>query len=122
MERIRRTRSRRAEAVWAGRPVREVVRQRRAQMLLHSYLYYSLDQPIVSDHQWQAWANELVEIQAKHGTTFGYHDDQFADWDASTGYHLKADDAIQDNARRVLAYEEKMREEQAPIRIRRARR
>ena len=34
-------------------------------MLVHSYLYYKLDNPIIDDDTWQKWANELAELQRK---------------------------------------------------------
>ena len=48
------------------RTVKEIIRQRRSQMLVHSYLYYRLDKPIISDDTWQKWANELAELQREN--------------------------------------------------------
>ena len=43
----------------------EKIRQRRRQMLVHSYIYYELDDSIISDAQWSKWAVELAELQKK---------------------------------------------------------
>lgn len=67
---------------------RERIRQRRAQLLIHSCLYYVFDEPIVSDSQWDAWALDLVKLHDLFGTTIGFYDEAFADWDGSTGFHL----------------------------------
>ena len=71
-------------------PVVELIRQRRAQMLIHSCLYYEMNESIVTDHQWQAWANELAKLQQDHPDkcVIGFYDDEFQDWDGSSGYHL----------------------------------
>ena len=74
----------------SGRPIAEVIKQRRAQMLVHSCIYYELDDNIVSDHQWQAWADELEKIQNEYPDeiNIGFFDWEFRDWDNSTGAHL----------------------------------
>ena len=72
----------------------ERIRQRRSQLMVHSYIYYKLCDSIVSDHQWQSWANELVKLQSDHGTEIGFYDDVFEDWDGSTGFHLPQDQWI----------------------------
>jgi len=71
-------------------PTVELIRRRRAQMLIHSCLYYELNESIVSDHQWQAWADELAELQQNHPDkcVIGFYDEEFKDWDGSSGYHL----------------------------------
>lgn len=59
-------------------------------MLVHSRLYYIDDAPIVTDGQWQKWANELRDLQAKYPelTKIGLYDDKFSDWTGDTGFHL----------------------------------
>ncbi len=86
----------------------EKVRQRRAQMLVHSYIYYRLNDSLVSDDAWQRWANELVELQ-KEIMTIGFYDEAFSDWDASTGYHLPQDDYVCYKADQLLRWREKTR-------------
>lgn len=62
--------------------------QRRSQMLTHCYLYYELDQPIISDDQWQRWALELADLQRAHPEPVGFYDKAFQDWTGETGFHL----------------------------------
>lgn len=68
----------------------EKIRQRRAQMLIHSYLYYVADDPIVSDDDWQKWANDLTDLQKKYPreSKIGFFDGEFSDWTGDTGMHL----------------------------------
>ena len=46
--------------------IEEKIRQRRSQMLIHSHIYYEMDDNIVDDHTWQRWADELAELQDKN--------------------------------------------------------
>lgn len=57
-------------------------------LLIHSYLYYVLDDPAVPDNVWQAWADELASINQD----VGFYDEAFKDWNGSTGYHLPFED------------------------------
>ena len=66
------------------------IKQRRLQMLIHSYLYYELNTNIVSDATWMKWAQELAELQNKYpeiSEVVEYSSD-FKDWDGSTGAFL----------------------------------
>jgi len=72
-----------------ARPVEELIRQRRAQMLVHSCIYYELNDNIISDHKWQAWADELEELQRNNpGIMIGFFDKEFEGWTGATGNHL----------------------------------
>ena len=70
--------------------IKTKIKQRRAQMLIHSCIYYELNDNIVSDHKWQAWADELEELQKKYPDCckLNFYDDNFKDWDGATGAHL----------------------------------
>ena len=46
--------------------VAEKIRQRRRQMLVHSFLYYELDSNIIDDYTWSKWGVELAELQKKY--------------------------------------------------------
>ena len=86
----------------------EKIKQRRAQMLIHSCIYYELNDNIVSDHQWQAWAFELEELQKKHPEhmNIGFYDKYFQDWDGATGNHLPHRDSwVYNKALRLLRIE-----------------
>ncbi len=70
--------------------IAEKIQQRRYQLLIHSCIYYHLNQNIISDKQWDEWARELVSLQKSYPKIseqvmlYEY----FKDWDASTGAFL----------------------------------
>jgi NAD-dependent DNA ligase len=70
--------------------IKAKIRQRRAQMLIHSCIYYELDDSIVSDHRWQNWADELEKMQSDNPDccNIGFFDSEFANWTGATGNHL----------------------------------
>lgn len=70
--------------------IKQQIRQRRAQMLVHSCIYYEMNDNIVSDHQWQEWAEELAKLQNENPDccTIKYFDREFKDWDGTTGAML----------------------------------
>jgi hypothetical protein len=79
----------------------EKIRQRRSQMMIHSYLYYVMDESVITDGKWQQWADELVVLQEQE-KTIGFYDDVFADWDGSTGMHLPRDEWIINRAKWLI--------------------
>lgn len=79
----------------------EKIKQRRTQMMVHSYLYYEMDANIIDDDTWQRWADELVELQ-KRKATIGFYDEEFSDWTGATGMHLPKDKWIENRAKRLL--------------------
>lgn len=66
----------------------EVIKRYRTQMLVHSYLYYWLGDPIWSDDKWQQVADDLAELQRMFPEPIQFFDDAFKDWNGSTGMHL----------------------------------
>lgn len=65
----------------------------RSQMLVHSCIYYLLNDNMITDHEWTARAKKLAALQrkiiAKHGhCEVDWFDDAFKDWDGSSGFHL----------------------------------
>ena len=87
----------------------EKIRQRRTQMLVHSYLYYELDQNIITDEKWQQWADELVELQ-KEKLEIGFYDEAFKDWSGATGMHLPFEDWVKARAKNLLRYKQNVGE------------
>jgi len=81
----------------------EKIRQRRIQMLVHSYLYYEMDNSIIDDHKWQQWADELVELQRKK-LLIGFYDEMFKDWTGDSGAFLKFDPWVKKRALQLLKY------------------
>jgi hypothetical protein len=82
-------------------PLKRIIHLRRL-LLIHSYIYYELNDNLVTDHQWQAWADELTTLHARYGSTAGFYDDQFHDWDGSTGCHLTVDACVIHKAKYLI--------------------
>ena len=74
--------------------IKSKIRQRRSQMLVHSYIYYVLDDNMVSDDKWQQWANELRDLQKMYPkeSKIGFFDREFATWNGDTGAMLPLKD------------------------------
>lgn len=62
----------------------------RRTILLHSYIYYKLGDSVIPDCIFDSYCQELVRIN----TDCGYYDEEFRDFDGSTGYHLPHDAEI----------------------------
>lgn len=88
---------------------KEKIRQRRSQMLVHSFLYYHIDTSIVPDDKWQQWADELTQLQQSfpEECNIDFYDEEFKDWDGSTGCHLPKDAWVVDKAHEILRLCEK---------------
>ena len=67
----------------------ELTKRRRAQMFVHSHLYYNLNKANITDTQFDSWAIELSVLQRLYPFKLGFYDDHFIDWNGNTGYHLK---------------------------------
>ena len=63
-------------------------------MLVHSRIYYVLNNNLISDKEFDAFAKELAVLQKEHPDISEKVDwaDAFADWDGSTGAFLPLDD------------------------------
>lgn len=74
--------------------IAEKIQQRRLQMLIHSCIYYEMDQNIISDRQWDIWAKELRQLQTDYPEISRQVEwyPFFKDWDASTGAFLPLKD------------------------------
>lgn len=81
----------------------EKIRQRRIQMLVHSYLYYEMDENVIDDHKWQEWADELVELQ-KQKMNIGFYDEAFSDWTGASGAFLPFDDWVKKRAADLIKW------------------
>lgn len=105
-------RMRRRVTEWARKPgstrmptnAVEAIARRRRQILVHSCLYYAMNQSVIDDHTWNKWAQQLDKLQDKFGWEIGFYDGMFADWNGSSGYHLTYDDDVRRVAARLLEY------------------
>ena len=88
--------------------IEEKIKQRRLQMLVHSYIYYELNKNIVDDHTWSKWAMELLKLQKENpiASKNVIYYEQFKDWDGSTGAFLKYDNITKQRAERLLKINE----------------
>lgn len=93
--------------------IRALILRRRLQVLVHSYIYYKLATSLVSDQQWQSWANELVMLQKTYPTIcerVDYHE-LFKGFDGTTGFHLHGEGfEIENKANQLIAYHKKREE------------
>lgn len=44
----------------------ELINRRTRQMIVHSYLYYRLNESVISDHTFDLWCKELCELKEKY--------------------------------------------------------
>lgn len=72
----------------------ELIGRRRRQILVHSYIYYNMDESIVSDVKWNKWAHELAKLQQKwpEEAAEAPFSDKFEGFDGSTGFDLDMTD------------------------------
>ena len=94
--------------------IAEKIQQRRLQMLVHSYIYYRMDDNIVTDHQWSAWATELADLQNKYPNIEKQVPFRkgFEDWDGSSGAFLPLNEPwIKTKARKLLGLPEEKKPE-----------
>lgn len=70
--------------------IKEFIYRRRSQMLVHSCIYYQMDENVISDDQWQKWANELANVQDEFPQfhKLGFFDREFVGWDGTSGAFL----------------------------------
>lgn len=98
--------------------IAEKIKQRRYQILVHSYIYYELDKNLISDSQWSTWAVELANLQRDYpdiADEVDYAND-FDGWDGSSGAFLTYKDKpnIICTANRLLQDESSVPEIPAP--------
>lgn len=87
--------------------LQELITRRRRQILVHSVIYYKLNETLISDSQWASWALELEQLQAQYPELAAAcpYAKAFADFDHSTGMNLPLDDAwAVHTAQRLVAY------------------
>lgn len=63
----------------------------RNKVLVHSCIYYCMDDNIVDDHTWQRWADSLAKLQRKYpaeNASVEYYAEAFEDFTGATGSDL----------------------------------
>lgn len=86
------------------------INQRRRQVLVHSVIYYMMDDSIITDAKWAQWATELEELQKQYPDIAEQcvYADAFRGFDHSTGFNLPLHDEWANNkARQLLARRKK---------------
>ena len=69
--------------------IAEKIKRRRLQILVHSCLYYVLDNNIISDHTYDEWAKELEQLMKDHPEEYSDRfDTAFSKWDSASGFDL----------------------------------
>lgn len=90
--------------------IAELINRRRRQILVHSVIYYELNNNIISDATWSEWAMELVELQKQYpdiAASCVYHD-AFKNFDGSSGFYLPLSDPwANKKARQLLIWQGK---------------
>jgi NAD-dependent DNA ligase adenylation domain len=68
----------------------ELMNRRQRQILVHSFLYYQLNENIISDHTFDLWSKELAELIKNYPDTFkqSVYYEGFKEFDGSSGYDL----------------------------------
>ena len=90
--------------------IAELLNRRRRQILVHSVIYYKMNDNLISDTTWSAWATELEDLQAKYPGIAAKvpYAKEFEGFDHSTGMNLPLDDPWAVNkARQLIALKNK---------------
>lgn len=76
------------------RIVSSFINRRQRQILVHSYIYYVLDQNLIDDYTWSKWAQELVDISAAYPDIAAQSEfaNDFEGFDGSTGAFFDFED------------------------------
>ena len=75
--------------------IAELITRRRRQLLVHSIIYYRMNESLISDATWTKWAVELEKLQHDYPEIAKAcpYTDAFEAFDHSTGYDLPLGDA-----------------------------
>lgn len=74
--------------------IAKLITRRRRQILVHSVIYYRLNDNIISDQRWSEWALELENLQNQYPEIASECPlaEAFENFDHSTGENLPLDD------------------------------
>ena len=70
--------------------IAELIQRRRLQILVHSYLYYELNENLVPDFTFDKWEVELVKLQSEYPEISSKvkYNEAFKNWCGSSGAFL----------------------------------
>ncbi len=92
--------------------IKSLINRRRRQILVHSVIYYHLNENVISDATWSLWALELDDLQKRYPGIARecFMADAFEDFDPSSGFNLPLEDpwAVK-KAQELLVLHERMR-------------
>lgn len=76
----------------------------REMLHVHSYVYYQLNQNVITDAEWDEMARKLVELhmQYPHAKLQGYEAEYFKDFTGGTGFDMPWTDHVKDLAHKML--------------------
>lgn len=61
--------------------IKSLIRRRRLQVIVHSCIYYRLNNNLISDFQYDSWSKELAKLHKKYGVIkINCYDEYFEDW------------------------------------------
>ena len=77
-----------------SKEIKSLIQHRRLQVLIHSCIYYELNESIVSDSTWSKWALELETLQKQNPKISKQviYAEAFENFDHSTGCNLPLKD------------------------------
>lgn len=80
--------------VISNEEISELINRRRRQILVHSIIYYNMDDNLISDSQWSMWAKELASLQERYPAIAEncVYADAYEGFDGSSGFDLPLDD------------------------------
>ncbi|MDF3255019.1 MULTISPECIES: DNA ligase LigA-related protein [Bacillus] len=91
----------------------ELIGRRRRQILVHSFLYYQLNENIIADYTFDLWSKELVQLQEKYPeeSEKAVYYAEFTKFDGSSGYDLPYSlPEIQSTGYKLLEYHKRGRD------------
>ena len=91
--------------------IAELITRRRRQVLVHSIIYYKLNDSLISDETWSEWALELEKLQEEYPEIAAKcpYAEAFAGFEHSSGCDLPLnDDWAYNKALKLLQYEGKI--------------
>ncbi|PEL24346.1 DNA ligase LigA-related protein [Bacillus toyonensis] len=91
--------------------IAELITRRRRQILVHSFLYYQMNENIIHDSTYDKWSKELADLQVQHPEIADkcVYGKEFKEFDGSSGYDLPYHyPEIQNTALHLLNYHKKL--------------